>query len=126
MDRINHISLEDYLEAVICSEMSSNASMGGIIAQGPKVEKLQEVQHQGPEWRRQKALTAAEEEKLKQQQQVRKTPEGEKNLSVTEREPQHHERTDSDNPADKEEEQENKTHSRPRTSGGGQIIDIIV
>ena len=106
--------------------MSANTSMGGIIAQGPKVEKLQEVQHQGPEWRKQKALTAAEEEKLKQQQQVRKTPEGEKNLSVTEREPQQQGRTDSDSPKKEEKDSENKRHGGPLKSAGGQIIDIVV
>jgi alkylated DNA repair dioxygenase AlkB len=105
--------------------MSANTSVGGIIAQGSKVEKLQEVQHQGPEWRRQKALTAAEEEKLRQQKQVRKTPESEKDLSVTERQPQHHE-PDPEDPEKEEKESEHQQGDRPRKSGGSHIIDIVV
>ena len=106
--------------------MSASTSIGGIIAQGSKVEKLQEVQHQGPELRRQKALTAEEEEKLRQQKQVQKSPETEKNLSVTEREPQHHERPNSEDPAKEEEESELKQNRKPRQTGGSHIIDIVV
>ena len=106
--------------------MSGNNSLGGIIAQGSKVEKVQEVQHQGPEWRRQKALAAAEEEKLRQHQQVRKTVEGEKNLSVTEREQQHQKESDSDDPARKEKKPGEKRDDRPRKPAGRHIIDIVV
>ena len=108
--------------------MSANTTMGGIVAQGSKVEKLQEVQHQGPEWRRQKALSAAEEEQLRQQQRVRKAPEGAKNLSVTERESQQHQRPDSEDedPVKKEKKAAPQQGDRPQKSGDSHIIDIVV
>jgi hypothetical protein len=106
--------------------MSANASMGGIIAQGSKVEKLQEVQHQGPEWRRQKALNAAEEEKLRQQRQVQRAPESDQNISITEQERQQHQESDSEDQLKKEKESGHQRDGRPQKSGGSHIIDIVV
>jgi hypothetical protein len=106
--------------------MSANASIGGIIAQGSKVEKLQEVQHQGPEWRRQKALNAAEEEKLRRQRQVEKAPESDQNISITEQERQQHQDPDSEDHLKKEKESGHQRDERPQKSGGSHIIDIVV
>ena len=106
--------------------MSANASMGGIIAQGSKVEKLQEVQHQGPEWRKQKALNAAEEEKLRQQRQVQKASESDENLSITERERQQNQEPDSEERSKEEKESGHQRDEMPQKSAGSHIIDIVV
>lgn len=106
--------------------MSASTSMGGIISQASKVEKLQEVQHQGPEWQRQRALTAAEEEKLKQQTRVQKSRDAESSLSVDERNPGKHDGQGSDESTKRKRKSRKRKADSSDQPRGGHIIDIIV
>ncbi|MBW1980222.1 MAG: hypothetical protein JRJ12_03290 [Deltaproteobacteria bacterium] len=103
--------------------MSSTASMGGVIAEGVKVEKLQEIQQQTPEWQKRTTMTAAEQERSQKQKQVRKSAASDQNLAISERQAHN-----------KGKDERHKKNSKDDGSEGeaaasdepGRFIDIVV